>query len=87
MLWVSDEHGLEPKLITLLPEVADDFGWRDIGDIPSRRLEEIEHFFSVYKDLETGRNVTTNGYAGRAKAMALVAESRRRFDQEAASKR
>lgn len=76
MLWVSDEHGPDPKLITLLPEVADDLGWQEIRDLPARRLEEIEHFFSVYKDLESERNVATNGYAGRSEAMELVAESK-----------
>jgi inorganic pyrophosphatase len=80
-LLLSDEHGTDPKLITLLPEVADDFGWQDIGDVPSRRLEEIEHFFSVYKDLEPARHVTTHGYADRSQAMTLVADSRRRYAQ------
>jgi inorganic pyrophosphatase len=85
-LLVSDEHGTDPKLITILPEVADDFGWQDISDVPPRRLEEIEHFFSVYKDLEPARSVTTHGYATLDQAIALVADSRRRFAEQTSQK-
>jgi inorganic pyrophosphatase len=84
-LLLSDEQGTDPKLITLLPEVAEDFGWQDIGDVPSRRLEEIEHFFSVYKDLEPARHVITHGYAARSEAMVLMADSRRRYAERTSS--
>ena len=79
VLWVSDEHGMDPKLITLLPEVAEDVGWRELTDLPPRRLEEIEHFFSVYKDLEPERDAATHGYGTREEALAVVADCRRRF--------
>ena len=86
-LLLSDEHGTDPKLITLLPEAAEDFGWQDIGDVPSRRLEEIEHFFSVYKDLEPARHVTTHGYADLTEAMTLVSDSKRRYAERAIPER
>ncbi len=79
VLWVSDEHGPDPKLITILPEVADDVGWVQLNDLPTRRLEEIDHFFAVYKDLETGRSVETHGYGNRDEAIAVVADGRRRY--------
>ena len=30
-------------------------GYEDIGDVPGHFLREVEHFFSIYKDLEGGR--------------------------------
>ena len=30
-------------------------GYDDIGDVPGHFLREVEHFFSIYKDLEGGR--------------------------------
>jgi inorganic pyrophosphatase len=79
VLLVADEHGDDPKLITILRDVADEVGWDEITDLPARRLEEIEHFFAVYKDLDAHATVTTDGYGRRDEAIALVTECRNRF--------
>jgi len=79
VLWTADEHGPDPKLITTLPEVAERSHWIDIEDLTLRTLEELEHFFSVYKDLETNRSVETNGYSGKEKAMEVIEDAKRRF--------
>jgi inorganic pyrophosphatase len=85
VLWVADEHGPDPKLITTLPEVAERSHWNDIEDLTRRTLEELEHFFSVYKDLETNRSVETNGYSGRVKAMEVIEDAKRRFFEKSNS--
>lgn len=55
---------------------------KDIGDIRSHALKEIEHFFEVYKDLE-GVRVRSRGFDGAAAAKKAVqhavANYRRRF--------
>ncbi|MGH9121559.1 MAG: inorganic diphosphatase, partial [Acidimicrobiales bacterium] len=85
VLWMEDEHGPDPKLITALPSAADYEGWADIGDLPRRTLDEIEHFFTVYKDLEEGSSARTHGYEGSRAAETLVTECQERFLKAAAS--
>ena len=45
---------------------------QDITDVPEHTLAEIEHFFSHYKEIEHGKHVTTNGWADRAAAEAVI---------------
>jgi inorganic pyrophosphatase len=42
-------------------------------------LNEIEHFFQVYKDLE-GHKVATDGYEDRASALKVIQQARARLD-------
>jgi inorganic pyrophosphatase len=46
----------------------------DIGDMNENLLNEIEHFFQVYKALEH-KPVGTDGFADKAEAMRVVAEA------------
>ena len=55
----------------------------DIADLPQRLLDEIEHFFDVYKMLEPEKNSTTRGYEGRDVAYAEIEASRLRFQSSA----
>ncbi len=50
------------------PNFAD---YHDIGDIPQHFLQEVAHFFAVYKDLE-GAHVKTIGWEKAAKARERV---------------
>ena len=43
----------------------------DLGGLPLMLLNEIEHFFQVYKDLE-GHKVATDGYEDRASAVRVI---------------
>jgi inorganic pyrophosphatase len=74
-----DEHGDDAKLIAV---PAYDPQWKeanDITDIPKRTLDEIRHFFSVYKDLDEGKWVKMGNYEGREVALKELAECRERF--------
>lgn len=74
-----DEHGDDAKLIAV-PNY--DPQWReatDISHIPMRTLDEIRHFFSVYKDLDEGKWVKVKGYEGREVALKELAECQARF--------
>ena len=42
---------------------------------PANLLDEIEHFFQVYKDLE-GHEVSTDGFEDGAPPPAVIAEAR-----------
>jgi inorganic pyrophosphatase len=50
----------------------------DLEGMPQPLLDEIEHFFQVYKDLE-GHEVSTEGFEDRTAAEAVIAECRERF--------
>jgi inorganic pyrophosphatase len=54
----------------------------DIADLPQHYLKEIEHFFSIYKDLEEHKQVTIAGWEDREAAEALIAEGRARFEAQ-----
>lgn len=49
-----------------------------IGDVPRHFLKEVEHFFSVYKDLE-GARVTPMGWEDRDAARTVILESMARY--------
>ena len=49
----------------------------DIEGLQTNHLNEIEHFFQVYKDLE-GHKVVTDGFEDRASALIVIEQARRR---------
>ena len=76
MCVMTDENGRDEKLITV---PAYDKTWKgatDITDVPEKILDRISHFFRVYKDLDEGKWVEVEGYAGRAEALAVLAAAR-----------
>jgi len=52
---------------------------RDIFHVPEFDRLEIEHFFTVYKDLEPGKSVEGATWTGRHDAEAEIEASRRRL--------
>lgn len=50
----------------------------DIDDVEPHLRREIEHFFEIYKELE-GKVSRIEGWRGRAAALDIIEESRRRF--------
>lgn len=50
----------------------------DIADLPEHALDEIAHFFDVYKELEPGKGTETREWRGRADAERVIREARAR---------
>jgi inorganic pyrophosphatase len=76
---MHDEAGDDPKLL-MIPH--DDPSWshnEHLSDINPALLEEIAHFFSVYKDLEEHKQVTIGDWEDREAAEALIKAGRDRF--------
>jgi len=72
MLRMVDENGGDDKILTV-PNGDNRFDHvQDIVDVPEHTRAEIEHFFSHYKEIEYGKHVTTNGWADRAAAEAVI---------------
>lgn len=75
---MADDKGEDAKLITVAEA---DPRWqhvRDLADVPTHILDEVQHFFSIYKDLE-GKSVRIDGFRDRTAALEQLAEDRERF--------
>jgi len=81
VFWMADEKGPDAKILCV---PAGDPRWRDIEDLDDMRqhrpmlVDEIGHFFEVYKTLEPGKDTTTRGWEGAAAAEREVEDARRR---------
>ena len=70
---MQDEKGEDEKILCV--PLRDPL-WShvvDLDGLPRTLLNEIEHFFQVYKDLE-GHKVATDGYEDRASAVRVIEE-------------
>jgi inorganic pyrophosphatase len=83
MLKMTDESGVDAKLLavpnnklsTLYHHVQTHL------DLPQHLLLTLEHFFSHYKDLEKGKWVKIEGWAGPDEAREEIMSSVERFNQ------
>ena len=74
---MEDDAGQDDKLLCV-PDT--DPRWahlHDISDVPAHLLEEIAHFFRVYKDLEH-KMVDVRGWQDRATALDVLQDARDR---------
>ena len=74
---MTDEKGPDEKILCV---PLRDPMWsqiRDLEDLNPHLLNEIEHFFQVYKDLED-KKVVTAGFGHRDEALTVVAHARER---------
>jgi len=76
---MTDEKGRDVKVLCV---PATDPRWShisDLGDLPAFQLDEIAHFFEVYKAIEPGKDATVKGWRDARSAEIEVNESRRRY--------
>ena len=79
---MRDEKGPDEKILCV---PLKDPMWshvRELADVNPNLLNEIEHFFAVYKDLE-GHKVGIGGFGDRAEALEVISDARaaaRSFD-------
>jgi inorganic pyrophosphatase len=85
VFWMHDEHGPDAKLLCV---PADDPRWSDtvsIEDLPQHLLNEISHFFGVYKDLEPDKQTDVRGWEDRESAESVLMAAQERYRAMAAS--
>lgn len=84
MLKMSDEGGEDAKLVAVpvkkLTAMYDKV--ETIDDLPEILLKQISHFFEHYKDLEPGKWVKVEGWAGIAEARAEILSGAQRYKQK-----
>jgi inorganic pyrophosphatase len=81
MLKMTDESGVDAKLIAVpidkLTKLYKSVQTHE--DLPPSLLLSLEHFFKHYKDLEEGKWVTIEGWAGPKAALAEIEMSVNRY--------
>lgn len=75
MFQMQDEMGGDDKVLCVPADVPRRAGLIDLDDVGSMTLMEIEHFFTVYKDLEPGKSVEGATWTDRDEAEAEIKAS------------
>ena len=75
LLWMQDEAGPDAKIICVPPTEPRWKGVEDLKDLPEQLLEEIKHFFDVYKALEPGKTSSTAGFENKKGAWREIETS------------
>jgi inorganic pyrophosphatase len=79
MFRMTDEAGGDDKVLCVPAKDPRQEHLRDIHHVPEFDRLEIEHFFTVYKDLEPGKSVEGSTWTGRVEAEAEIQASYERF--------
>lgn len=77
VMLMEDNSGQDEKVIAVpAPALTRRYdGVADYTDLPEITLQQIEHFFEHYKDLEPGKWVKLGGWQDRATAQRLIVEA------------
>ncbi|MET1134022.1 MAG: inorganic diphosphatase [Aeromicrobium sp.] len=80
MFKMTDEAGGDDKILCVPAGDPRHDHAQDVTDVSAFDLQEIEHFFTSYKDLEPGKSVEEGSeWVGRAEAEAEIQASFERF--------
>lgn len=77
---MRDEKGMDDKILCV--PIQDPL-WNyieNLSNVPPHLLKEIEHFFSIYKDLE-GKRTEIQGWEGQESATRIIHEAERRYER------
>ena len=75
VLWMEDEKGHDAKIICVLDSDPTRAGYESLEDFPAHVMSEIEHFFTIYKDLEPHKSSSTQGHEGKDAAWREIKTS------------
>jgi len=85
MFVMRDEKGPDEKILCV--PLHDPY-WNhydEVDQLPPLLLQEIDQFFSIYKELEPEKSVEIAGWRARSDALREIAECERRFRDQAQS--
>ena len=82
VLMMEDEAGGDDKILAVPVDKLNPY-YTDIASyrqLPAILVEQIEHFFTRYKDLEKNKSVMVKGWGDAGKAAELIADGMRAHD-------
>jgi inorganic pyrophosphatase len=84
VLKMEDEAGGDEKIIAVpSPKLTQRYAKvHNYSDLPEITLHQIEHFFTHYKDLESGKWVKMVGWGDAAEAKKLITEAIERYKKK-----
>ena len=71
-LIIEDEHGDDPKILSVLVNDARFDGYNDIQDLHNHKLKEIQEFYETYKRLEPHKWVKFKEWRNTKEARKIV---------------
>jgi len=79
VFWMEDQQGPDAKILCV--PLSDPRWWPvlDLADIPDFLLNEVRHFFEIYKELEPGKTSSTTGFEDREAALGEIAAAKARY--------
>ncbi|HCO44088.1 MAG TPA: inorganic diphosphatase [Gammaproteobacteria bacterium] len=82
VLIMEDNAGQDEKVLAVpSPRTTRRYeGVRNFSDLPEITLQQVEHFFEHYKDLEPGKWVKLEGWGDAAAARSLISEALQRYE-------
>ena len=80
MFVMADEKGPDDKILCVPLEDPYWNGYEQVSELPELLRDEIEQFFTIYKELEN-KGVEVGGWRSRDDALAEIAASQRRLHQ------
>ena len=86
VITMRDEAREDDKVIAIHVDDPEYAEYRDLGDLPSHLVRELEHFFLDYKELE-GKTVAVEGLRGRADAEQVIEKAARAYQARASQAR
>jgi|SRR5579875_114409 inorganic pyrophosphatase len=78
-----DEHGNDTKILCVTASDPRQANVRELEDVPRHELDEIAHFFAIYKTLEPGKLSEPGGWRPRLDAEDIIQEAERRYKSAA----
>jgi inorganic pyrophosphatase len=80
-VFIMEDKGTDEKILAVPLRDPLYTEYQQLGDVAPHFLKEVEHFFSIYKDLEGG-HTTIRGWFGLDVAQRIIHESCARYDEK-----
>lgn len=78
---MQDDSGIDEKIIAVpSPKLTKRYdGIKSYSDLPEITIQQIQHFFEHYKDLEPGKWVKAEGWGDAAQARRFITDAIERY--------
>ena len=79
VLEMKDQGESDEKVIAVCLDDPVYLGYKEINELPTHLFEEVRHFFTVYKQLESRKVTEIEGFLGRKEAIATIESAMERY--------